>query len=373
MKKFLLLFLFTSIAVGQGKEIYLYGHVTSDYRNDDITSGSIWIDFVNSKSSYFTTGNVDKKGFYEIKLEGAYQIEAIPNYHDYYAEKVIVEVGKKDSIRIDFKLIPKLYIYTQKQAIADTRNGKIQLITFDTLEYEWTRKINLKKDFGFEYLLLEKPEDDDFEDNIEEYNAIVEGLLNIEKPDWQKSLGIVRDSVVNSEADQYGRKNKIDISKLRFPEIERLPKGMRERLTTFQNNYNSWFKDKLKDYTFERTIEIIKTEKGYDLFRLLPESISMEYKKMLPEVIKLITDDTEIGMTGYNGYMFCRGIGYSGPIGCVGIPFSNDDLFTVAGRANHLLKLLTYEDFGNVLPNPDKEYLRKLQNRWAYWAMQLQQ
>jgi len=372
MRTFLLLLLIISTASVCGKNVIVSGKVSCADKNVQIESVTgIMLEYATADSSYLMFLDVDKNGFYSIDLKDPIKITIQTSYDNYYAEKVTVDVGRRDKVKADLKLIPKPYIYTQKQAIYDVRNGKIQLITFDTLEYEWTRKIDLKKDFGFDYLLLNEPGDDDFEDNINEYNAIVEGLLNIERPDWQQSLGIVRDSVVNSETDQYGRKNKIDISKLSFPEIERLPKGMRERLTTFQNNYNSWFKDKLKDYTFDRIIEIIKTEKGYDLFRLLPESISMEYQKMLPQVIKLITDDTEIGVTGYNGYMFCRGIGYSGPVGCIGIPFSRDDLFTVAGRANHLLKLLTYEDFGNVLPNPDKEYLRKLQNRWAYWVMQL--
>lgn len=357
----------------KGQDVTVYGKVLCENKNLQLeASTGIMLNYTTNDNSYLTFEDVDNNGFYNRKLPGANTIAVESNYDDFYAEKVIVDVADRDSIRIDLKLIPKRYFYTREKAIKDIRDGKIYIITFDTLEYSWSRKINLMKDFGFEYVLLPKPDDSNFKEKMDEYNAIVEGYLTLKKDDLWHSLGIARDSVINSDADKYGRKNEIEIGKLKFPKISLLPEGMRERLTTFQSNYESWYKDKLKDYTLVRILEIIKTEKDYEQFRLLPESISMEYQKMLPELIKLITDDTEIGMTDYPGIMFCRGIAPPpGPWGCVAIPFSRDDLFTVAGRANHLLKLLTCEDFGDVLLNPGKVYLKKLQNRWAYWAMNL--
>lgn len=368
----ILLFLIVTMSV-KGQDVTVYGRVTCVDKAVKLESVvGIRISYTTKDNSYLTSADVDNIGFYDRRLPNATTITVESNYDDFYAEKVIVDVADRDSIRIDLKLIPKRYFYTREKAIKDTRDGNVHLITFDTLEYNWSRKINLKKDFGFDYVLLAEPDDNNFKKKMDEYNAVVEGYLGLRSPNWRESLGIVRDSVVNSEADQYGRQHKVNIDKLRFPEIDSLPKGMKERLTTLQSNYESWYKDKLKDYTFERTIEIIKKDKEYENFQLLPERVSIEYQKMLPELLKLITDETEIGMKDYPGIMLCRGIAPPpGPWGCVAIPFSRDDLFTVAGRANHLLKVLTQEDFGNVLPNPDKEYLKKLQNRWAYWTMNL--
>lgn len=137
--------------------------------------------------------------------------------------------------------------------------------------------------------------------------------------------------------------------------------------------HNNWYKVELKDYTIAYTLNVIKSDKAYGHFELLPKRVSMDYETLLPELIKLLTNSTEVGMDGYPGIMWCRNIGPTDTIDCIAIPYSEDDLFTVAGRANHILKLITCQDFGNVLPNPDKEWLKKLQNRWAYWLLQLQE
>jgi len=45
----------------------------------------------------------------------------------------------------------------------------------------------------------------------------------------------------------------------------------------------------------------------------------------------------------------------------------SDDLFTVAGRANWMLRNLTKKNFGYVKPNTSEEGLAKLQQKWTRW------
>jgi hypothetical protein len=44
---------------------------------------------------------------------------------------------------------------------------------------------------------------------------------------------------------------------------------------------------------------------------------------------------------------------------------ASDDLFTVAGRANWMLRNLTKKNFGHVKPNTSEEELSKLQQKWT--------
>jgi len=372
MKSFLLLLFFTSIGLGQENDIFLYGRVSSDY-DVDVASGTIWIRYHTVDNSYLTIETIDKDGYYKRKLPQAHKIEIETNYHDYYAEKVILQTGGSGNLHVDLNLIPKLYTYTRRQAITDIRNGKVQLITFDTLEYEWTRRIDTKKDFGFEYILLNKPEDDDFENNMEDYNVVTQSYLSLQNPDWQAQLLAVKDSIVHIEADDYGSQNRININELKVPAKSLLSQRMQKRLATLQNHYNWWYEEKLKDYTFNYIINVITGDKEYEHFRLLAERISVEYEILLPELIKLLTNNTEVGMVGYSGIMRARGLYPTEPIQSgLAIPYTEDDLFTVAGRANHLLKVLTCENFGDVLPNSDSAWLNKLQNRWSYWLFKMQ-
>lgn len=46
---------------------------------------------------------------------------------------------------------------------------------------------------------------------------------------------------------------------------------------------------------------------------------------------------------------------------------ASDDLFTVAGRANWMLRNLTKKNFGYVKPNTSEEELSQLQQQWVRW------
>jgi len=45
----------------------------------------------------------------------------------------------------------------------------------------------------------------------------------------------------------------------------------------------------------------------------------------------------------------------------------SDDLFTVCGRANWMLRNITEKNFGYVKPQPSEQYLETLQGKWKGW------
>ncbi|KAF2518300.1 hypothetical protein E0W68_09770 [Flavobacterium salilacus subsp. salilacus] len=376
MKKLLFLFLLFSIQVySQSDETVVYGRIESKY--DEIKLKSVIamrIRYYTQDNSYYTFADVEKDGNYSRKLPHNVRVLIAPNYHNYHADTIEVYTGLKDSIRVDFILKPKKYIYTQTKAIQDIEKGLVQLITFDTLEYEWSRKVDLKKKLGFDYLLLKEPKDDDFYDEMAIYNQQTEAFLSEQKPDWEYNLSILRDSIIHLEADQYGENHIINIKKLKVPAKEKLPEEMKKRIEARYNEYvnvkdNSVYKPLDKKHM----LKIILTEKDYNKMSLVLDKLSEEYDVMIPELIQLLTDKKEIGIENFQGIIVDR---QNGPLTfhcCIPIPFSRDDLYTVAGRANYLLKIITTEDHGNIYPDTNEEYLKKIQNRWAYWLLQLQE
>lgn len=376
MKKlFWLLTLLPLLVSGQDKPVIVYGRVTSDYKNVDINKATgLNVRYVTKDNSYLTSPNTIKSdGYYTCKLEGAVSITIESNVHDFYAPSVTESVNGRDSIRIDLKLVPKPYVYTAAKAKEDLAANEVQIITYDTIKFGIGVKYDLKKNLGFTYLLIQKPDDRDFEENITQYNEVVAAYLDQAYTNWDERLSVVRDSIINLDADTYGKKKNINLSVLKVPELKKLPLAFAEKLTMWQDNYDHWYKEKLKNYSTAKTIETVKRDKDYKHLRLMLARISIEYETLIPELVKLITDKTEVGLEGFNGIMFCRGLAPTGLMGeCVGIPYSTDDLYTISGRANYLLKLLTTEDFGNVLPDSTPKHLKKLQNRWAYWLLQLQ-
>lgn len=360
----------------QSSETVVYGRIESKYNEVKLKSPiAMRIRYYTQDNSYYTFADVEKDGNYYRKLPHNVRVLMAPNYHNYHADTIEVYTGLRDSIRVDFILKPKEYIYTQTKAIQDIRSGIVQLITFDTLEYEWSRKVDLKKKLGFDYLLLKKPKDDDFEDEMDIYNQETEAFLSEQKPDWEYDLSILRDSIVNSEADQYGKKHTIDIKRLKVPEKEKLSKKMKKNIADRYEFPGIEYYTTHSNIGKDDMLQIIINDKDYNKLSDVSDRLWVDYDIMIPELIQLIDNKKKVGLENFYGLMETNQ-GLSGTFIIqtgITIPYSADDLNIVAGRANHLLKMITGEDFGDVDPDTNDEYLKKLQNRWAYWLLKLQE
>lgn len=98
---------------------------------------------------------------------------------------------------------------------------------------------------------------------------------------------------------------------------------------------------------------------------------AFHYNKVVPELIKRITNKKEIGLMNTADLIIWERVDAGDMIfyGHGGIV--SDDLFTVAGRANCLLKKITGENYGNVSMYSTEEDLKKLQNHWIAWLKKI--
>ena len=93
---------------------------------------------------------------------------------------------------------------------------------------------------------------------------------------------------------------------------------------------------------------------------------------MLPKLIQRITHNKEIGLENTADLIINERI-QNGDLKFYGHgQIATDDLFKISGRANHLLKRITGEDFGSVMMNSTQEELTELQKKWILWLKGIQ-
>jgi hypothetical protein len=92
-----------------------------------------------------------------------------------------------------------------------------------------------------------------------------------------------------------------------------------------------------------------------------------EDKSLLQGLIPQIANKAKVELKAMNRLIIWERI-TSGEIQFEGKGYQvSDDLFTVAGRANWVLRNLTKKNFGYVKPNMSEEELAKLQQKWTLW------
>jgi len=169
-------------------------------------------------------------------------------------------------------------------------------------------------------------------------------------------------------------KSQSNVDNLVFPKNIILPKEFSNQIKELREEFYRVFqKDttKLKSYSKRIIFSNLDTKKDY-LHTLEAEYwIAFNYQVGIPELIKRITNDKEIGLKNYmdliimerveNGDMTIDGHG----------KIILDDLFKISGRANYLLKDITGQNFGDVKMKSTEEELRELQKKWIEWLKDL--
>lgn len=376
MRKLLCLFCFLSLnfyAQTTGN-VKLKGHLTGYVNAIKPFKCSIDFDFLDIQSLESTYTYADSLGSFKKELPKNTRVKLRSYFEDHYSLDTIIYTGSADSIEINLKLKPKIYIYSEATALNDIKADKIQLVTTDTLLYNWNQKIKYTKKFGFNYVL--KTYDDlEFRNNADYYNyKMKEQLIVINKADslWYEKLFAIEDSLTHIEADKYCKTHTIKLSNLKIPPYQKLSLKMRAAIEEQKSEF-----ERLKINTIlvkpDQVLAQIDADKEYSHIFNAEYWMAYNYEAMIPELIKRITNKTEIGLVNTADLIIWERID-SGDLkfyGHGGVAF--DDLFTIAGRANHLLTNITGEDFGRVSMYSTDAELKKLQNRWAYWLLQLQE
>lgn len=159
-----------------------------------------------------------------------------------------------------------------------------------------------------------------------------------------------------------------------FPNNIKLSDKFQKAIKEQSKEYNRLFyKDSVttNHYSIPFILEKIDNDSNYYFIFLAEYWIAFHYKKIIPELIKRVTNKKEVGLVNSADLIIWERIqskqmefyGHGG--------ISNDDLFTVAGRANRLLKEITGEDFGRVSMYSTNEQLITLQVKWIKWLRSL--
>ena len=193
--------------------------------------------------------------------------------------------------------------------------------------------------------------------------------MDSEQPDLMKRLFffILVLITISTEAQ-------ISSDKLEFPKLEKLPDSFQKSVDNQIKEYYRLFKkdsSTTNHYTVSFILDKIDSDSNYRYVFLAEFWSVFHYQDMIPELIERITDKTEIGLTNSADLIIWERVqakqmqfwGHGG--------VSNDDLFTIAGRANRILTKVTGQNFGNVSMYSTKDQLTTLQKSWKMWLKEL--
>jgi len=127
----------------------------------------------------------------------------------------------------------------------------------------------------------------------------------------------------------------------------------------------------IKANTTAFILDKIDNSPEYNYLYVAEYWIAYHYQEMIPELIKRVSNTTEVGLLESMDLVIPERVA-TGQMKSFGQgQVVEDDLFTVAGRANRLLKVITGEDFGNVQVNASPIQLKELQDKWVEWFRKL--
>jgi hypothetical protein len=374
--RFLLLFLFTLPCFAQSSTAVLYINVacTDPACKPVINDYNINVNRVkgnNEKEHYYTPKVKGKENLFTAQVPKGKRFKVgLWMQNDYYRTDTIINTGSNDSVFVTLKLRPKKYVYTEAKAREDIQNGIVRFITFD--KGHWGTKIDVKKQFGFEYLLLDKPVDRDFKHEMDLYTLAMKLHLFSVDSTWAERYGHITDSITHHNADSYTQLHTIDISALKVPRYRRLPPEMKLLVKARKEFWMERYQSALKNFSVSQMLDSLDNSNNYFYVKGATIWLRKHYCEAIPELIKRITTKKEVGLINTADLAMwerCE----SGDLKVYDHgPIVVDDLFTVAGRANYLLGEITGEYFGRVSMYAAEADLKKLQNRWAYWLLQLQ-
>ena len=129
--------------------------------------------------------------------------------------------------------------------------------------------------------------------------------------------------------------------------------------------------EEIKAYKPVFMLDMIDNSPEYNYLYIAEYWIGYNYQAMIPELIKRISNNSEIGLVETGDLVIPDRV-VAGQMPYLGdANISEDDLFTVAGRANRLLTVITGENFGTVSMNTSPFELKKLQDKWIIWFNKL--
>lgn len=160
---------------------------------------------------------------------------------------------------------------------------------------------------------------------------------------------------------------------LKFPDKPKLSTRFLKAIHEQTNEYNRLFyKDTTtKKYFVSFILDKINNDSNYAYLFVAEHWIAFHYPDIIPELIKLLTYKKYVGLVNTADLIIWERIEAKQMQFYGHGRISKDDLFTVAGRANRLLKEISGEDFGNVSMYSTQDQLQTIQKEWIKWLYRL--
>lgn len=169
-------------------------------------------------------------------------------------------------------------------------------------------------------------------------------------------------------------KSQSKVDDLVFPKNIMLPKEFSNQIEELKKGFYRVFQEdttRVKNYTKEFILSKIDGSKNHDYIFIAKYWLVFNYEETIPELIERITNNKEIGLENTADLIIMERV-KSGDLKFYGHGnMVADDLFKVSGRANHLLKEITGQNFGDVTMNSTQEELEILQKKWIEWLKSL--
>ncbi|MFC4478005.1 hypothetical protein [Flavobacterium chungangensis] len=164
------------------------------------------------------------------------------------------------------------------------------------------------------------------------------------------------------------------VLKLKFPKDPKISQKFQNAIDEQKNQF-CWVyknnKEEVQNYTTEFILDKIDNNREYGYLFEAEYWVGYNYEKIIPQLINRITNKKEVGLVNSADLMIFERI-ESGDLKAYGHGLIvNDDLFTIAGRANRLLTVVTGENFGSVSMKSTPKDLHILQEKWIVWLNEL--
>jgi hypothetical protein len=161
---------------------------------------------------------------------------------------------------------------------------------------------------------------------------------------------------------------------LRFPDSSAIPEKLLKHVSKMQGKFGEAAKGNSlasRNINMSQMLQYLETDKDYHNLLLLRYWMLFHYREMIAELILRLRHKLFIGLENYDDLMILERIraGHMKNYGHGSI--ERNDLFTLAGRSNWLLREITGENFGSVSMYSSAKDLTRLQERWVNWLEQL--
>lgn len=168
--------------------------------------------------------------------------------------------------------------------------------------------------------------------------------------------------------------SKVKTNELNFPKEVSLKRKFRKQIEEKKREfYRIYSYDTItpKNYSAAFLLDKIENGKKYKYVFDAGYLLAFNYAEMIPKLIELIDNNNEVGLINTADLIIWERI-QSGDLKFYGHGgIVQDDLFKVSGRANHLLKEITGENFGIIRMNTKQNELKVIQDEWIKWLNRL--